>query len=316
MSEFVNRPALDLPEAWAPQPRREIAAPKRARRSFLPRVAPHLRVVAGDHELPKVLRDRDPAMIREIFPWLATVSDHYYRTDVEGAENLLDSASLIVSTHNGSVYTPDLYGLAVAYLRRFGLETPAFGLAHKVVFKFPGVGSFVRKFGGIPATPENASLALRHGFPLLVCPGGDVDALKPYSRRHEIMFGRRRGFVRLAIKEQVPIVPVVSVGAHEVMLLITDGRKLARTIRFDRLFRVKAVPISFGVPFGLGVAGLGAIPLPSKVRIRILPPIHLSEPRQAADQPDRVERAFVYVKDQMQRALNDLASNRRYPVFG
>lgn len=316
MREALNSPALKWPEGGAPEERQEIVVPRRARRRGLPRSAPHLRVVTGDRALPDVLRDRDPSMIRQIFPWLATVADRYYRTEVEGVENLLDTASLIVSTHNGSYFTPDLYGLSVAFLRRFGFETPAFGLTHKIVFKFPGIGPVVRKFGGIPATPENASLALRHGFPLLVYPGGDLDALKPFSRRHEVTFGRRRGFIRMAIREQVPIVPVVSVGAHEVMMLITDGRGLARTIRFDKLARIKTVPISFGIPFGFGIAGLGSIPLPSKVRIRILPPIHLSEPRQAAENPERVERAYVHVRNQMQRALSDLASNRRLPVLG
>lgn len=316
MREFVNRPALEWADVEAPEERLERTKPRRARRRGAPRTAPHLRVVTGDRALPEVLRDRDPDMIREVFPWLATVSDHYYRTEVEGIENLLSTASLIVSTHNGSLFTPDMHGLSVAFLRRFGLETPGYGLTHKVVFKFPGIGAAVRKFGGIPATPENASLTLRNGFPLLVYPGGDLDALKPFSRRHEIMFGRRRGFIKLAIKEQVPIVPVVSVGAHEVMMLLTDGRSLARTLRFDKFLRIKTVPISLGFPFGLGLAGVGSIPLPSKVRIRILPPISLAEPRQAAENSERVERAFVYVKNQMQRALSDLAANRRLPVLG
>lgn len=313
MRELVKRPALEWPDARPRQQRPEIVGPRRGRRRG---EAPHLRVVQGDRVLPEVLRARDPAMIREIFPWLATVSDRYYRTEIEGAENFLDGASLIVSTHNGGYFTPDLYGLAVAFLRRYGLETPGYGLSHKVVFRIPGFGSFVRKFGGIPATPENGSLVLRHGFPLFVCPGGDLDALKPYSRRHEITFGMRRGFIRLALKEQVPIVPVVSVGAHEVMMMITDGRKLARSLRMDKLFRIKSVPLSLGFPFGLGIAGVGAFPLPSKVRIRILPPIYLSEPRQAAEDPERVERCFSHVKDQMQRALTDLAANRRLPVIG
>jgi 1-acyl-sn-glycerol-3-phosphate acyltransferase len=266
--------------------------------------------------LPEVLGNRDPALIREVFPYLSMVSDRYYRTEVEGVENLSDKASLIVSTHNGGYFTPDLYGLAVAFLRRFGLETAGYGLTHKIVFKLPGFGAFLSKFGGIPATPENGSLVLRNGFPLLVCPGGDLDALKPYSRRHEISFGNRKGFVRLAIREQVPIIPVVSVGAHEVMMMITDGRKLAKAIRFDKLFRIKSVPLSFGFPFGLGIAGLAAIPLPSKIRIRVLPPIHLSETRRAADDADRVDRCFRHVKDQMQRALTDLAAHRALPVVG
>jgi 1-acyl-sn-glycerol-3-phosphate acyltransferase len=185
-----------------------------------------------------------------------------------------------------------------------------------VAFRIPVFGPMIKKFGAIPASRENARLVLESGFPLLVCPGGDVDSLKPFSKRHVVDFGERRGFIKLAIERQVPIVPVVSVGAHEVCVILNDGRKMAKALKLDRLLRVKTAPLSFGFPNGLGIAGLGSIPLPSKVTLRVLAPIHLGEPPSAAKDPDRVERAYELVRQTMQVAVDDLSARRRFPVLG
>lgn len=278
--------------------------------------APHLRLVEPSPELPPVLARRDPDTVRRLFPMMATIADHYYRGEVEGKEHLRDDASLLVATHNGSYFTPDAYVELVAFWRRFGLETPLYMLAHKVVSKLPVYGRLAERVGAIPANWDNARLALRHNAPVMICPGGDIDVLKPYAHRHRITFGKRRGFIKLAIEEQVPIVPMVSVGAHEVVMVLNDGVKLARLIRFDRYFRIKTVPITLGFPFGLSVAGLGAIPLPSKVKVKVLPPIDLGVPRSASRDEKVVERCFQRVQRAMQQGVDELAAARRWPVFG
>ena len=173
------------------------------------RPLPHLRLVREPREVPPQLQNRDPDLIRKIYPYLAALSDRYYRAEVQGLENFSEDASLVVSTHNGSINTPDLYCMMVAFWRRFGLETPGYGLMHKVAFKVPLLGSFLTKLGALPASHENGDTVLRAGYPLLVCPGGDMDALKPYAQRHKVTFGNRKGFIRMAIRNQVPIIPTV-----------------------------------------------------------------------------------------------------------
>jgi 1-acyl-sn-glycerol-3-phosphate acyltransferase len=265
--------------------------------------------------LPAELRRRDPAFIRRLFPLLAWLVDRYYRTEVEGIENLVDGKFLGVATHNGGMTTPDLYGLLVAFWRRFGIETPGYGMMHKMGFAVPGFGSFMARLGALPASRTSAELALGAGFPILCCPGGDLDALKPFRDRHRIVFGERRGFIRIAIEQQVPIVPVVSVGAHETILILNDGRRLAELCGATRL-RIKTIPLALSFPFGLTPAGVGAIPLPSKIRVRVLPKIELGEPPRAAADPGIVERCFEHVCHAMQRALDELAARRRRWLLG
>jgi 1-acyl-sn-glycerol-3-phosphate acyltransferase len=273
----------------------------------------HLRLLPSTDPL---LAKRDNDLIRRFYPWVTALVDHYYRAEVEGSENLSDRGSLIVSTHNGGMYTPDAYALMVAFWRRFGLETPAFGLMHRIAFGVPVLGPLLTRLGAVPASRANAATVLRHEHPLLVCPGGDLDALKPFSQRHRIVFGGRMGFVATAIRHQVPIIPVISVGAHETVIFLNDGRWLARVSGFSRFFRIKTVPLALSFPLGVTIAGIAAIPLPSKVTLRVLPRIQLDEPPAAADDPAVVRRCYDHVVQTMQASLDDLASRRRRVFLG
>ncbi len=311
-------PSFDLQPLSSPSPL--LTPAPRPRPAVRPRRpapgAPFLRLVAERRQLPPLLGQRDPDYIRRIFPYIARVADGYFRAEVQGTEHLTDEASLLVSTHNGGMLAPDIFCLSVAYFRRFGIETPIYSMAHKMAFLIPGYGAFARKTGALLAHPDNASVVLQSGFPLLLCPGGDEDNLKPFRQRHVINFAGRMGFIRTAIRHQVPIVPVVSVGAHETFFVLNDGRALARRLRLDRLLRIKTVPVTLGIPGGLFLGGLGHLPLPSKIVVRVLPRVELGEPPAAADDPRRVRACYDHVCRTMQAALTELASRRRWPILG
>lgn len=277
-----------------------------------PRQAPSVR----RDQLPPILRKRDPDLISKVAPIYSLISDIYFRAEVEGMEHVSTGPSLMVSTHNGSIAMPDAIAMWVAFWRRFGTDPPGYGMAHKAALGIPGVGPFLEKMGGVPASPENAATVLEAGFPLSICPGGDIDALKPFRLRHRILFGNRRGFIRMAIRQQVPIVPIVSVGAHETQIILNDGRKLAEASGFARFLRIKTVPLSLSFPFGLTVAGIPSIPIPSKVKVRVLPPIELDESPEAAGDEPTVQRCFEHVRSTMQSGLDDLASQRKWPFIG
>jgi 1-acyl-sn-glycerol-3-phosphate acyltransferase len=111
----------------------------------------------------------------------------------------------------------------------------------------------------------------------------------------------------------VPIQPVVSIGSQETALFLTRGQRLARLTRLDKLLRLKTAPIMFGLPFGLMPAVFGHIPLPSKIRIQVMPKIDLHE--RFGEDPD-VDRIYDEVIAGMQDVLDSLAEERRLPVIG
>lgn len=91
---------------------------------------------------------------------------------------------------------------------------------------------------------------------------------------------------------------------------------MAERLGLARRFRLKTFQLALSFPFGLTIAGVPSLPLPFKIRLRVLPPIELDEPRAAADDPETLERCTRHVRETMQRALDRLAARRRWPVLG
>ncbi|MET0810496.1 MAG: glycerol acyltransferase, partial [Thermoleophilaceae bacterium] len=150
---------------------------------------------------------------------------------------------------------------------------------------------------------------LDRGAALLVYPGGDYEVHRPSWESAKVDFGGRRGFIRLAQERDVPLVPVVAIGGQETALFLSRGEGLAKLLGLDRMFRLKVLPISLALPWGLNVGDmLGHIPLPAKLTIQVLEPIDVS----GMD----VDEAYELVTGEMQRALTGLAAERSLPLVG
>ena len=149
---------------------------------------------------------------------------------------------------------------------------------------------------------------------MLVYPGGDYEVHRPSWEGNRIDFDGRKGFIRLALEQHVPIVPIVSIGGQETALFLSRGEWLARALALDRLFRLKVLPISIALPWGLNVGDmLGHIPLPAKITVETLPPIDLRT--EFGPQPD-LDEVYDHVVRIMQDTLDALAAERRLPILG
>jgi 1-acyl-sn-glycerol-3-phosphate acyltransferase len=255
------------------------------------------------------LDERDPDYIRETLPGLWMLASLYFRADVRGLQNIPEEGPvLLVGNHSGGNVTPDTHVFTLAFSTYFGVERRFHQLAHNLVLSMPGL-SLLRKYGTVAATPEYAALALDKGAALLVYPGGDYEVHRPTWESAKVDFGGRKGFIRLAKERGVPLVPVVAIGGQETALFLSRGERLARLFGLDRMFRLKVLPISLALPWGLNVGDmLGHIPLPAKLTIQVLEPIDVS----GLD----VDEAYELVTSQMQTALTGLAEERALPVLG
>ena len=221
---------------------------------------------------------------------------------------------LLVGNHSGGTLISDTFVFAQAFYDHFGPLRRFHQLAHDLVFQLPGVRASLSRFGTVPASPENMRRALERDAALLVYPGGDHETYRPSWESAEIDFDGRTGFVKLAIEHDVPIVPVVAIGGQETALFLGRGRRFARLLQLDSLFRLKVLPAQVGPPFGVTVLDLpGRIPLPAKITIRTLPKIDLKE--RLGAKPD-IEEAYELVTGKMQKALHDLDDERSLPVIG
>ncbi len=199
------------------------------------------------------------------------------------------------------------------FYRRFGVERPFFQLAHHLVMRAPWL-SLLRCYGMIEATASNARAALDRGAAVLVYPGGDWEAHRPSWHGHRVEFAGREGFVRLALAADVPIVPVVSIGGQETALFLTRGEGVARALGIDRRLRLKVLPVSLALPWGLDVGDFfGHLALPAKITIQVLEPIDLRADYGPSPDVDAIYNAITGL---MQRTLDELAAARRWPVIG
>ena len=263
---------------------------------------------------PADLDERDPDYIRESLPGLWLLASIYWRGEVRGMGNIPEEGPvLLVGNHSGGNVTPDTGVFTLAFSSYFGVERVFHQLAHNLVVSMPGL-SFLRKYGTVAASHDNARKALRTGAAVLVYPGGDYEVHRPIWERNRIDFNGRKGFLRLALEEKVPIVPVVSIGGQETAIFLSRGETLARLLRLDKMFRLKVLPISIAPPWGLNIGDMaGHIPLPAKITIEVLPPIDLEE--EFGPEPD-LDDVYDHLLRTMQETLDALASERRLPIIG
>jgi 1-acyl-sn-glycerol-3-phosphate acyltransferase len=264
--------------------------------------------------VPAGLRERDPDYIRRSLPFTWPLLAAWFRPEVRMLGRIpANGPVLLVGNHSGGNVAPDTLVFTLAFYRRFGVERPFFQLAHHLVMRAPWL-SLLRKYGTIEATWEDARAALELGAAVLVYPGGDWEAHRPSWHGHRIEFAGREGFVRLALAADVPVVPVVSIGGQETALFLTRGQRVAQALGLDQRFRLKVLPISLALPWGLDVGDLfGHIALPAKITIQVLEPIDLRE--RFGPAPD-VDEIYESITALMQRTLDELAVARRWPVIG
>ena len=260
------------------------------------------------------LHERDPDFLRDNLPWLWMLASFYFRAEVRNLERIpAQGPVLLVGNHSGGNMTPDTFIFTLAFSTFFGVERRFYQLAHNLVVAYPPLAR-LRKGGMIAASHENAAKALDMGAAVLVYPGGDWETHRPSWESAKIDFAGRRGFIRLAIARNVPVVPVVSIGGQETALFLSRGERLARLLRLDRLARLKVLPISLALPWGLNVGDIaGHIPLPAKITTQVMEPIDL--PLEFGPEQD-VNQVYDEIVARMQRTLDALAAERRLPVLG
>lgn len=227
----------------------------------------------------------------------------YHRWELNGQLDFPHEQVLVVGNHGfGGLFDLNVAAL-MAGNRQMGITRPTTALVHQVAWIL-GLGPVIEPFFARPASREAALDGFARGHNVLVLPGGDVDAFKARPDRNRIVFGGRSGFARLAMEAGVPIVPVVTSGAGDTLLVLNDGQKLAKLLRLDTTARLKTLPISLSFPWGLnfGLVGLlPYLPLPRKMRTRVLPPM-----RPEIDESP--EQFAARVATVMQEALDEISS--------
>jgi 1-acyl-sn-glycerol-3-phosphate acyltransferase len=299
-------------QVWPPRDLLRVTLPHRAVGMFFAYMFHlHRRVAADD------INARNPAFVAVLLEGARAIGKYYFRATVEGVDNVpATGAALLVGNHNGGFFTFDTYLTLDAIAQRYGIHREVHPLAHDFVFDDPTLRDYALEFGAIRAGHRAAERALARGDLVLVYPGGDLETFRPWSQRNRIVLGPRSGFIKLALRARVPIVPVVSAGTHEQLIILTRGDRIARALRLHRWARTDVFPIAFALPWGITHAMLPYIPLPAQTTVAFGEPLSWPElGPDAADDPEIVERCKEQVVRAMQAKLDQITAGR-IPLLG
>jgi 1-acyl-sn-glycerol-3-phosphate acyltransferase len=234
---------------------------------------------------------------------------NWFRVEWEGLENVpTQGGALLVANHAAAIPSDApviMHGIETE------LERPVYGLADHLFKSLPVVGTYWAQLGGVVAHPDNAYRLLREQQQLvLVFPEGSKGPGKHMSERYRLRRFGRGGFVQIAMRAGVPIVPIAVVGAEESMPILWKSAGLAKALHLP-YFPVTANQLLLGPLLGTFTY------LPAKFKLRVLDPIHFD----VAPDQDRYSRSRImdeseHIRDLIQVALYDMLRTRRSVWFG
>ena len=263
------------------------------------------------------LEPRSEAFERIQRPLWAFLNDYYFRLEVDGWDRVPDEPSLLIGIHSGGSLTMDAWTLVEAWQRHFEGKRVLHGTAHDVLMAAPGLVDYFRACGVIPASRRGVSAALEAGHDVIVWPGGEQDAMRNWRKRDQAILAGRKGFVRQAMRSGVPIVPVATVGGHDTVFVLSEGKFLAKWTGLGKRLRGANIPIIAGFPFPLAIEILPAhIPLPAKIRTELLDPIEVDHDPERLDDQEYVDSIYNEVQSAIQGGMDRLAKKRRFPILG
>jgi len=233
----------------------------------------------------------------------------WFRVEWQGLEHIpREGGALLVGNHAGAIPSD-------APVVMHGIETelgrPVYGMADNLFRALPVIGTLWSRGGGLPAHPDNAYRLLHDEHQLaLAFPEGTKATGKLATERYQLRRFGRGGFVEIAMRAGVPIVPLAIIGNEEAMPIVYKSAALAKLLNIP-YFPVTANQFVFGPVLGL------VVPLPSKFRIRALPPVHFD----VAPDQERYNRSLVMdqsdrIRSSIQEAVDELLRDRRSVWFG
>lgn len=248
----------------------------------------------------------DASAVEAVRPLFQFLYEDYWRVSVRGVENIpAKGRCLLVANHSG-VVPYDGAMITVACLNEQKAARRVRFLVEDFVYHFPFMGTFMSRIGAVRACPENAEWLLKKNELVLVFPEGVKGLGKLYEERYQLKRFGRGGFIKLAIKNKTPIVPVAVIGAEEIHPIIWKSSILANALGIPYL------PVTPTFPW---LGPLGLIPLPTKWQIIFGKPISFAKykPSQAEDGL-LVQTLTDQVRSRIQKML-DAGLKRRKSVW-
>jgi 1-acyl-sn-glycerol-3-phosphate acyltransferase len=240
-----------------------------------------------------------PAAFRRAFPFFHALHRRWFRVRSEGHEHIPREGPAILVANHGGLLPFDGAMTVVDVL----LHTDPPRLVRSIVDRWAGtlpwVNVFFARTGQVVGTRENFFELLSEGQLVLVFPEGMNGIRKPVTQRYRLQ-RFHVGFIELALRMRVPLVPVAIVGSDDQAPILFDLAPLARR------FGLPTFPVTPTFPW---LGPLGLVPYPVPYRMVYGPPLHLHERFGPEDAED--VRLVQHLTDEVRRTLQALLDRRR-----
>ena len=229
----------------------------------------------------------------------------YFRAEVHGLEHIPEGKAILVGTHNSGITFLEPILLGRAWHKKNGGPDDLRFLVHDAMVALPVLGNLLMKCGAVRASQEVVARAFAAGRKIMVFPGGNFEAFRPWTHRHRVVFGGHKGFIRMALRHGTPLVPVLNLGGHNTFFVLWRGETVARLTGARRYLRSESFPLFLALPWGLGVGPIFHFPLPAKMQIEVGPPISVEQysPQDAQDE-QLVEQLYQRVVQTLQQMMD------------
>ena len=249
--------------------------------------------------------ERTRALARALYE---PIYSKWFRVEWEGLEKIpTDGGALLVANHAGAIPSDApviMHGIEKE------LERPVYGLADYFFRTVPVVGTLWARAGGVSARPANAYRLLKEQQQLaLVFPEGTKGPSKSFTDRYQLRRFGRGGFVEIAMRAGVPIIPIAVIGSEEAMPVVWRLPTVAKALGLP-YFPITANLLTMG-PLGI------VMPFPAKFKLRVLDPVYFDvPPDQERYSKSRIMEEAEHIRTNLQEQVYDMLRDRRSVWFG
>ena len=247
-----------------------------------------------------------PTAARAAWHTYWTAMRYYHRFEVRGLENVERSGPALIVGYHGRGVAHDMIMLASLLYERSGAEVRA--IIHQKVVDLPVMGWLPQGLGYVPADGPELAQVFARGESLMITPAGPIEGCRSFLDRYRVNWGKRLGYLKLALKYRLPIIPTAGTGVDDTYIGLNNGYELGK--RFDASALAKKIhwPGGFPIWFAFGATGPWpmTLPFPVKIVCHVGEPIDL-EADGPVDPSDRkaLEHLHHRVTDTVQRLLDE-----------
>lgn len=285
--EHQHQHSDSAPTSRRPLPSDQILEYLNIWRKALAAYLPYDQYHAGDENRLDLLRQETMSAMEP----LERLFKGYFRYQVKGLENIPKKGRAIVVSNHGIL---PIDGWFLSYEIKHHTGRWPRGLTDWRIFRMPYIRQFFMDMGTLVGKHQNGDKLLQQEQLLFIMPGGSKEAWKSSRYRYRLLWQRRYGFIKLALRNQAPIIPSANVGTDDTYRVLFDGYTTSY-----KLFRTKKAMFPISIPIGLG-----PLPFPVQMTQYVGKPIRLPYPPEAENDIEAVKQCQEIVKARVYQLID------------